>query len=202
MDKYGALAEELQRFVPEETARRIAGLIIDHNVQLTITPPRKTKLGDYRPPLSKPFHRISVNGDLNIYAFLLVFLHEFAHLLVWEDHREKVKSHGDEWKKHFRALYGEYRNAFTEDLQSLLDRHFNKLSATLSRPELIRELIHLDSDEPLTLVSDLSGGDVFDFNGKRFEIIHKRRTRFLCKGLSDGRKYLVPGAAVVNRVIR
>ena len=64
---------------------------------------------------------------------------------------------------------------------------------------LIRNLIHMDSDLEITMVNDLKKGDIFDFNDKKFKIIEKRRTRYLCKNIDSGRKYLVSGVAIVNR---
>ncbi|HAD34265.1 MAG TPA: hypothetical protein DCF44_07170 [Chitinophagaceae bacterium] len=44
---------------------------------------------------------MSVNGNLNSYHFLITLLHEIAHMLVWEQFRNRVKPHGLEWKHVF-----------------------------------------------------------------------------------------------------
>jgi hypothetical protein len=196
------LAQQLEKFMPLSSCELVAGLLIKKNAQLTISRPRKTKLGDYRPPQRHAYHRISVNGDLNPFAFLLVTIHEFAHLLVWNNHKNKVKAHGNEWKNHYRQLYQRFEHCFPDDIQAILKDHFKNLtSATLNNPLLIRNLVHMDNKEEIILVQDLKTGDTFDFNNKRFKIIEKRRTRYLCKNTSNGRNYLVSGVAVVNGVI-
>lgn len=194
------LADQLNGFIPPLATEMVADFLVNKNAQLTISKPRKTKLGDYRPPLKKAYHRVSVNGDLNPFAFLLVTIHEFAHLLVWDNHKNSAKIHGMEWKMHYKQLYKEYQHCFPENLQTILNDHFKKLSAaTLNNPMLIRNLIHMDSDVEITMVNDLKKGDIFDFNDKKFKIIEKRRTRYLCKNIDSGKKYLVSGVAIVNR---
>lgn len=200
MSELQQLAKQLDGFIPPSAKVMVADFLIKKNAQLTISKPRKTKLGDYRPPVKQAYHRVSVNGDLNSYAFLLVTIHEFAHLLVWNNYKNSAKIHGAEWKMHYQQLYKEYQHCFPENLQIILQEHFKKLTAaTLNNPMLIRNLIHMDSAAEITMVNDLQKGDIFDFNDKKFKIIEKRRTRYLCKNIDSGKKYLVSGVAVVNR---
>ena len=39
----------------------------------------------------RPHHRISVNENLNPYAFLITLLHEVAHMTTWEKHRLRMR---------------------------------------------------------------------------------------------------------------
>ena len=61
-------------------------------------------MGDYRPPYAGQGHRISINYDLNSYSFLVTTVHEFAHLLTWNEHKRKAKPHGAEWKANFKRM--------------------------------------------------------------------------------------------------
>ena len=196
------LVEQLSRFIPKDSCVDIARMIIDYNVKLTVTKKRITKLGDYRSPhKSIAYHRISINGDLNPYMFLLVLLHEFAHLLIWEKHQRRVKAHGSEWKEAYRKLYDKFSLYFSEDVKLIIDEHFKNLKATTCNDEfLTRHLMHMNSHEEIELLSDLSPGDVFESNGRKFEMLNKRRTRFLCEELESKKKYLVSGSAVVVRL--
>ncbi|MFN8135383.1 MAG: SprT-like domain-containing protein [Bacteroidales bacterium] len=47
---------------------------------------------------------IQANADLGPYTFLLVFLHELAHLVVMKKYGRKAKPHGSEWKNAYRQL--------------------------------------------------------------------------------------------------
>lgn len=196
------LIKRLQRFIPEEASAAIAEKIIAENVKLTITKKRKTKLGDYRAPGQKiGYHRISINGDLNPYMFLLVLLHEFAHLEVWNNHKHRVKGHGDEWKDSYRKLYNDYSQCFPEDVNEIILTHFKNLKATTCNdPYLTKHLMHMDSEDPILLLHDLEKNEKFETMGRAFQIISKRRTRYLCKDLMNKKNYLVSGSALVTRL--
>ena len=84
----------LAEYLPQNTVTSVWEYIKLNEVRFRIAKPRKTKLGDYRPAMRGQPHRISVNADLNPYAFLLTTLHEFAHLDTWEVYRQKVRYYG------------------------------------------------------------------------------------------------------------
>jgi hypothetical protein len=94
--------------LPESTHGYVAGLLAAHPVDVRLSRPRRTKLGDHRAPTAlRRRHRISVNEDLNPYAFLTTLLHEIAHAATWESHRariRRVRPHGSEWKAEFERI--------------------------------------------------------------------------------------------------
>ena len=196
------LSKKLQSFIPEEASTKIAEMLVDENVKLTITQKRKTKLGDYRAPGHKiAYHKISINGDLNKYMFLLVLLHEFAHLYVWNNHKHKVKAHGKEWKAHYKSLYDEFSFCFPIEIKEVINTHFKNLKATTCNdPYLTKHLMHMDSDEEILLLHDLSPGELFETSGRSFQMLNKRRTRFLCQDVLNKKNYLVSGSALVTRL--
>ncbi|MDZ7848645.1 MAG: hypothetical protein U5L96_18960 [Owenweeksia sp.] len=72
-------------------------LLRSEPVMLKIVSPRKTKFGDYRFPQKRdPRHRISLNSNLNPFAFLITLIHEMAHLKAFKDYGHKIKAHGPE----------------------------------------------------------------------------------------------------------
>ena len=85
-------AKILQQYLPEGTALTMAKWIDYFQVELSLNRPRQSVLGDYRHPYNGKGHRISVNRDLNPYAFLITLIHEFAHLTNWNKHKNCVKS--------------------------------------------------------------------------------------------------------------
>lgn len=196
------LSKQLDAFISEEASILVAQFIVAKNVKLTITKKRKTKLGDYRPPHRKiAYHRISINGDLNPAMFLLVLIHEFAHLVVYNNHKRNVKPHGEEWKKEYRQLYTQYSNYFPESVRPIIVEHLSKLKATTCNdPYLTRHLMHMHSEDEIQLLNDLQPGDSFEANGRIFQLLKKRRTRFLCQEKHSKKNYLVSGSAVVNRL--
>jgi len=92
----------LEEYLPSGVAEDVWSRVEKDNVRFRIAKPRKTKLGDYRPPYGKHGHRISVNADLNPYSFLITVLHEFAHLETWKKFKRTTKPHGNEWKMAFQ----------------------------------------------------------------------------------------------------
>ena len=198
----GVLAEQLISFISKDAAIPVAEFIVAENVKLTITKKRKTKLGDYRPPHGKvAYHRVSINGDLNPHMFLLVLIHEFAHLIVWENFRRNVKPHGNEWKKEYKKLYDQYSSYFPENVRLIIEHHLTKLKATTCNdPYLTKHLMHMDSKEEIQLLNELLPGDSFEADGRVFQLLKKRRTRFLCQEKESRKNYLVSGSAVVNRL--
>ena len=54
------------------------------NYQIAISRPRKSKLGDFRPPRLGQIARITMNADLGPFQFLTTLTHEIAHLIAWE----------------------------------------------------------------------------------------------------------------------
>lgn len=202
MSEIDFLSEKLESFTPKSASAKIAEMLVDENVKLTITKKRKTKLGDYRAPSQKTgYHKISINGDLNSYMFLLVLLHEFAHLYVWQDHKHRVKAHGEEWKGFYKSLFDQFRDCFPEEICGIIEKHFKNLKATTCNdPYLTKHLMHMDNKEDILLLHDLDPGDLFETNGRSFKMLNKRRTRFLCQDMLNKKNYLVSGSALVTRL--
>src|SRR5678816_2471588 len=98
MPKKEAPIDHLQRFLPPETYEAVLQYLQFYKVHLTVAAERKSILGDYRHSTHFSNHRISVNGNLNKFSFLITLLHELAHLLTFEEFGNKVPSHGREWK--------------------------------------------------------------------------------------------------------
>ncbi len=191
--------------MPEQALSYAAAFLVEHRVQLTLTRGRATKLGDYRHPWQGKGHRISVNQTLNRYAFLITLIHEFAHLLVWNAHKNKVKPHGDAWKSSFRELMQPllHTAVFPAELIPVLQQYFSSPKASsCSDPALMRSLSVYDQRPAhLQLLEDLAPGEQFVTRQKRiFKKLEKRRTRILCEEVSTGRHYLIHQLAEVQVV--
>ena len=76
----------------------------DYPFDFIVSKSRHSKLGDYRFSPQKG-HQITVNRNLNSYAFLVTYLHEVAHLLTYLAYKNKVLPHGEEWKNSFRSIF-------------------------------------------------------------------------------------------------
>ena len=80
MAKQEAPLLQLKSYLPEGSFDDVLYYLQHYKVHLTITRKRESVLGDYRHAHAGQTHRISVNGNLNSYSFLITLLHELAHL--------------------------------------------------------------------------------------------------------------------------
>ncbi|HRG83972.1 MAG TPA: hypothetical protein PLO99_15735, partial [Chitinophagaceae bacterium] len=76
MPKKEVPVDHLQHYLPPGTGEQVMTYLHQYKVHLTITRGRKTILGDYRHRTNYDAHRISVNGNLNPFSFLITLLHE------------------------------------------------------------------------------------------------------------------------------
>jgi SprT protein len=195
MPKKEAPLEYLQQFVPQGSVPQIMHYLHQHKIHLTITRERKTILGDYRHATHDRNHRISINGNLNKYSFLITLIHELAHLVTFMQWGNRVQSHGREWKAVYRAMLEEFiaLRIFPEDILAAIKRSLHNLPATSCGDEdLMRVLKRHDlGPSDLLLVEQLQEGGLFRVeNGKVFKKGKKIRKRIQCVEVATGKLYL------------
>jgi hypothetical protein len=175
-------------------------------VHLTVTKARKSVLGDYRHPLMGANHKISVNGNLNQYEFLITLLHELGHLLCYEQYKNRVDAHGKEWKYLYGVLLADFiqRDLFPIDIKKSLKKTVLNPAATANgETALLLVLRRYDKakKEGMAFVAHLPDGALFETEkGKRFKKIKKRRIRIECVELSTGHVYSFSGLTEVRVV--
>jgi SprT protein len=195
----------LTNFIPIDSYEPVLSYIIEYKVQLTVTRSRSSVLGDYRHAHAGKGHRISVNGDLNKYSFLITLLHEIAHLITFEKYGNKVSPHGQEWKLLFGNLLKIFveKNIFPTDVQQTLLRSLNNPAASSCGDEkLLRVLKKYDErKEGIYFVEQILEGEKFKIKGNRiFQRGEKIRKRFKCKELATGKWYLFSPVSEVMKV--
>ncbi len=192
--------EGLREFVPSQALPILKEQLLAFPVQLKISRPRKTKLGDYRPPWKKPHHEISVNCDLNSYAFTVTLVHEIAHMYTWEKYKNTVNPHGQEWKSTFRMLLIPYLNArvFPEQVERAIATYLKNPKASSCTDRLLYKSLSQFDATPQVHLDDLGEGAKFKFKGKAFKNLGVIRTRHRCYELASGRIFLISGAATVQ----
>jgi len=185
--------EILAEYLPAKAIDTVYHWIIRYKIHLTITQTRSTKLGDYRPPGRQPYHRISVNHNLNPYAFLITFVHELAHLKTLKKHGPICQPHGKEWKIMYRQLMEEVlaKKIFPESVEIALKKHLQKIKASSSADVELTRVLHQYDKQKETRVEDLREGSHFLFQTHRqFEVLSKARTRYKCRELATNKIYL------------
>lgn len=188
-------AEVLKKYLPQGAAVIVAHLIDHYSCEFRISRSRSSKFGDYRPPFRGRGHRISVNYNLNPYAFLVTTVHEFAHLQTWNEYQKKAKPHGLEWKRNFKKMMEPFfeKALFPDDLKSaILSYLSNPAASSCSDLNLFRALRKYDQGAsnaktveslPLNAIFYLKDNRVF----RKETLVRKR---FRCTEVKTGRVYL------------
>lgn len=186
--------DALKDYLPEGSFEMVMPLILQHKVHLVVTRERATKLGDYTNAYSNKNHRISVNGNLNRYAFLITLLHEMAHLLAFEAFGLRIEPHGKEWKNTFGKLLKEFLQAgiFPADIAAELHKIVHNPPATTSGEEgLQRVLRQYDNKASIfTAVEELAVGTYFFYRSKLYQRGEIVRKRIRCTHYHSGKVYL------------
>ncbi len=195
----------LERYLPQGAAPLI-GKWIDHfQCEFKISRSRNSKFGDYRPPFGGKGHRISVNHNLNPYAFLVTTVHEFAHLHTWNQHKHLIKPHGAEWKANFKRMMQPFfeKQVFPADVTLAINSYLsNPGASSCSDLNLYRTLRKYDpNNASATTVEKIPLKAVFKIkDGRVFRKEEQLRKRFRCIEVATKRIYLFSPVAEVELV--
>jgi hypothetical protein len=185
----------LSQYLPAGTPGIVTEYLHHYKVHLTITRERQSILGDYRHKTHRDHHRISINGNLNPYAFLVTLLHELAHLLTFEKYGNRVSAHGAEWKSLFSSLL---QNIVTQkllpaDIELELQRTLRNPAASSCAEEGLMRVLRKYNPvrEGHCLLEELPAGAAFRIrDGRVFSKEAKLRKRYKCRELGTGTYYL------------
>ncbi len=185
----------LQTYLPPGTGDAVMAYLHQHKVHLTVSKERKSILGDYRHRTHNANHRISVNGNLNHYSFLITLLHELAHLLTFEQYQNRVQAHGKEWKMIFGKLLQQFvqHKIFPIDIENeLLQSLKNPAASSCAEDGLLRVLRRYDpKGSTHLLIEDLAAGSLFCIkDGRVFRKGEQLRKRFKCTEIKTRKIYL------------
>ncbi len=185
----------LNAYLPDGAFEPVVALINQYKVHLTVTKARKSVLGDYRHAFQGANHKISVNGNLNKYEFLITLLHELAHLLFYEQYRNRVDAHGKEWKNIYGHLLAQFiqQGLFPDDIKKALSKTLLNPAATANGETKLLLVLRKYNEikkAGVTLVAHIAEGILFEsLNGKIFRRGKKRRIRIECVEVATGQVY-------------
>ena len=195
--------ELLSRFFPLESVDLIRELVDAHHFQLHFRRGRATKLGDFRPAMNGKKAVITINGDLNVYASLIIFLHELAHLLVWKEQAQREAPHGKRWKECFGQLLRQFadQGCFHPTLtDSLIDYSYSVKASGIGNEAMLKELRRFDqTDDETQLLGELPERTYFlTKTGRLFRKGEQLRKRYKCFCLDNKKTYLFNPLAKVK----
>ena len=192
----------LLEHLPAQSLELVENWMKQYPASLKITQRRNSKMGDYRPPLNTPRHRISVNGDLYPDAFLVTLVHEIAHLFVWERYKRTVRPHGVQWKNQFRLMLKECsdRKIFNGEVRGIVERFISgDISYSMFNLHFEKKIYEIHGGDGDILLAEIPPDSVFSIqNGRTFIKKEKLRTRFRCQEIRSGRYYLISSLARVK----
>ena len=196
--------QALMHYLPQGSFDPVVHYLHHYKVHLTVTKQRKSVLGDYRHAGWGGNHRISINGNLNKYEFLITLLHELAHLLTYEQYRNRVDAHGKEWKLCYSNLLIVFVNLkiFTPEIEKALQKSIANPSATANGEtallSVLRQYNPAEKKDHYP-VSDLLEGTLFQTeNGKVFKRGAVRRKRIACTEVKTGLQFAFSPITIVK----
>jgi SprT protein len=174
----------LVQYMPAPAAPIIAKWIDYFQCEFKISKNRSTKLGDYRHPFKGKGHKISVNNDLNPYAFLVTTVHD----------KHKAKPHGIEWKTNFKRMMNPFfeKEVFPAEIhQTIINYLNNPAASSCTDLTLARALKKYDTHLLTTRVEELPIDTIFVLkDGRKFQKGERIRKRYRCLCLDNGKIYL------------
>jgi SprT protein len=187
--------QQLESYLPENSFEQVAFFLQHYKVHLTITAQRESVLGDYRNAIHGKNHRISVNGNLNKFSFLITLLHELAHLLAFETYGNKIMAHGKEWKFIYSNLLKDFidKKIFPADIDNALhDSVKDPAASSCAEEGLMRVLRKYEINKKDTvLLEEIPRGAFFKTKDDRiFQKGEQLRKRFRCTEKNTGLVYL------------
>ena len=188
------------KHIPLQSISKIKSWVKDLDVDINVVKARKTKLGDFKVRNGKM--SISINCNLNQYAFLITLTHELAHAFIYKKYKNTVKPHGKEWQFMFRKMLLNFLSPiyFPESILRPLSLYIKKpKAATCSDINLSLVLRDYDSKKKL-IISEIKEGDLFQIhNGRSFIKGSLLRKRFKCVEKETKRVYLFSPLTVVKK---
>lgn len=195
MNKKESPLQALTIYLPKGSFEHIERYLIIHKVHLTVTRERSSVLGNYQGAYNGKNHRISVNGNLNKYSFLITLIHELAHLLAFEKFGPRISAHGAQWKKEYSKLLAIFisHKIFPKDVEEELFATLeNPAASSCAETSLLRVLRKYDTPKPgFYLLEELPEQSVFKIkNGSLFRKLLQKRKRILCGLEGTTKQYL------------
>jgi hypothetical protein len=195
--------EALQEKLPAASVEYCFKLWQENPFSFKISRTRNSCLGNYT--FRDGTHKITVNHDLNQYAFLLTYIHEIAHQHTWINkagRRKKILPHGIEWKTNFQRLMQPLLSPeiYPEKILKPLTVYMsNPMASSVSYTPLQEALQSFNTHvEEGILLGQLPDNKWFEFRNVVYQKLEMRRTRALCLEKKSKRKYTIAAIARVK----
>jgi hypothetical protein len=185
----------LIRYIPPKAIDAVWELIMAMPVQIKIVNARKCVHGSYRRPLRHTSnHIITVNNNLNPYAFLITLLHEIAHMHACV--KSSAIGHGKVWKNCFMALLRQFLalNVFPSDIQYALSQHLQNIKSSDSLDIYLTKILQKydpqAAESPaFVFLEDFPENAVFLHGERLMEKKQLMRKYYVCRDIKTNKLY-------------
>jgi SprT protein len=196
------LKEILEKKIPTQAIEYSFELWREEPFSFTLSRTRNSCFGNYT--FKDGQHKITINHDLNPYAFVLTYIHEVAHQRAWlQKSRRRIQPHGKEWKQQFQKLMQPIlnENVFPSTIiWQLKDYMADPAASSISHAGLAEALRSFDENKNVedVLLAEVSENQTFIFRERVFVKLEKRRTRVLCVEQKSKKRYTILSSARVK----
>ena len=174
------------------------------NLRFVVSRPRLSKLGDFRFDQETQMGVISINEDLSPFECLITLAHELAHAHTRRSHPRRQPPHGRRWKVTFGQYLVELSrcDSLPQELRTALHSHASNPLSSHTRDLTLMEILGREKNDGSISLRDLGTGCHFRFKSRIYEKLSHRRTRCLCRRISDDTLYTLPLSAPVMQLSR
>ena len=192
--------DRLRQHLPAAAYPAVLSWLRRNPVLVRVSAPRATKLGDFRSATRSLPHRVSVNADLNKYAFLVTLVHEFAHYSTHAKTRRWTRPHGPIWKEEYWRLMRPFmsREVFPADVLHALEHHLHDAPASSCTDHDLMRMLRRYVRDTRPYLAELADQTVCRFNHRLFVKGPQLRKRYKCRCLNDRRTYFIDPLAEVH----
>ena len=192
--------KDISAFIPPESNSYVTKLLKDVSVRIEIKS-LQSSLGKFQcGPKGSPLY-IRMKQGMSKPLFLLVLLHEIAHLYVFLQYGKGAKPHGREWKQFFGGYLKDIipLKAFPEKVEQGLKAFIRNPSASMINSKGFYR--YFDEFSGFEILCDLNDKECFVINGRKYY----QRTclsgkHIKCRDLQSGKTILARASAAVKKV--
>jgi SprT protein len=192
----------LANHIPENAIETVASILNDYPLRIEIKSLR-SNLGRFQTGVNGNPHIISMKAGLSKPLFLIVFLHETAHMIAFCRYGRYIKPHGTQWKSIFSELLSRFMllDVFPPKvLEPLKDFIKNPRAVMINKQGFYSAFDEFSAYVPVVSIAPL---ECFHVRFKRFyQKLPESSTKVICRDLSSNEIVNIRKSAQVMKIER
>ncbi len=192
--------KDISSFIPERASEKVFSFVRPYNVLIEVKSMRSS-LGKFQYGSNGGPHKIRIKQGISKELFLLVLLHEIAHLKAYIENGRAIKPHGKEWKNIFSDLLKEVipLGVFPEKVMLGINEFMKNPGASMVNSKMFYNCF--DDFSSYVPIREMSVYDYFVLKERYYyQILKTERDYILCYDLQNMRKVRLRKSAHVSSV--